>query len=624
MKKHINLKSFYENNLDGWVVQNIDNKSGNITIHFDKIKNQYNLKCIKEYLAHFKHITKEQEGYLTEDGKFYSKTAYSHLARHITKVLKFSIHDYVKLYPHMEEDLKIPLKAEKYRAKKNGEDAHNLVQSPFDGKYYRRLGYSHLKKYGYNNLKEFHKDYPNHPVCSVESKIHASNLAKKNNFKANSAPINISKKEVEIINSFLKPQKIKIQHFIDGKKFDFFFEEERVLVELDNDFHHCTNLIHTTFSELKSYINDVEKYDVVDKNNLTLVSVDYNDVKNVTDFDKKKLFRYATIKEPPKIPLKTFDIILTKDYLKDYRSNKGTSALDNEIISLHKLIMHQMPEFRCPDTNETVEEVMDHLRHYNYNIRNEKGSWLVAKAPTTGSSLLKSIFLSFWKANKKGMRSIVEAWKDQELMMTILRDRCGINERNECYGISINNIIANFILRKFTVSWFKPGLAAAIFKDMFGDVKEPVLVDPCAGFGARMLGFYSVYPNGEYMGFEPNTETFNELKNLSKMIFKSPVLINGCFEDNIKWAYDNAKIFTSIPYWDEEIYSENHLNHYRNEEDWYYLFIKPLKKLFIKLGGRINMSAELRRKYFSEFEYDELILNSSPLGSGENEVIIKL
>ena len=129
------------------------------------------------------------------------------------------------------------------------------------------------------------------------------------------------------------------------------------------------------------------------------------------------------------------------------------------------------------------------------------------------------------------------------------------------------------------------------------------------------IGFYSVYPNGEYMGFEPNTETFNELKNLSKMIFKSPVLINGCFEDNIKWAYDNAKIFTSIPYWDEEIYSENHLNHYRNEEDWYYLFIKPLKKLFIKLGGRINMSAELRRKYFSEFEYDELILNSSPLGS---------
>lgn len=624
MKKHTNFKSYYRNELDDWIVQNIDNKSGNITIHFEKVKKSLGLSSLDEYKNHFKLITETQEGYLTEDGKFYRKTAYNYLANHITKVLKFKISDYVKLYPYMADDLHLSLKAEKAHSKKNGEDAHNLVISPFDGKYYRRLGHAHLKKHGYHSLKDFHKDYPNHPVCSVESKIHASNLAKKNNFKANSAPINISKKEVEIINSFLKPQKIKIQHFIDGKKFDFFFEEERVLVELDNDFHHCTDLVHTTFSELKSYINDVEKYDVVNENNLTLVSIDYNDVKTITDFDKKKLFKYATIKESPKIPLKTFDIILTKDYLKDYRSNKGTSALDNEIISLYKLTMHQMPEFRCPDTSETVEDVMDYLRHYNYNIRNEKGSWLVAKAPTTGSSLLKSIFLSFWKANKKGMRSIVEAWKDQELMMTILRDRCGINERNECYGISINNIIANFILRKFTVSWFRPGLAAAILKDLFGNANEPVLVDPCAGFGARMLGFYSLYPDGEYMGFEPNSETFNELKNLSEIIFKSPVLINGCFEDNIKWAYDNAKIFTSIPYWDEEIYSQNHLNNYESEKDWEIRFINPLKALFKKLGGRINMSAELRRKYFSEFEYDELILNASPLGSGENEVIIKL
>lgn len=626
MQIHKSFKGYYRNDLDGWCVQNLENKSGNITVHFSKIKKQYSLDTLEDYLSRFSYVTEEKDGYLTQDGRFFLKTAYNHISRYITKDLNQKISNYVKLYPYMEEDLKIPLEAEKRNSRKNGEDSDHLVISPFDGKYYRRLGHAHLKKHGYNSVKDFHKDFPSYPVCSVESKIHSSNLAKKNNFKANSAPINISKKEVSIINSLLKSQKIQIQYFLDGKKFDFFFEEEKVLLELDNDFHHCSNLIHTTFTELKSYINDVEKFHVVSDYNLTLVTVNYNDVKNVTNFDKKLLFRHAKIKENPKIVLKTSDVILTKDYLREHKQTKGTAALDNEITALYKLIKDQMPVFRCPDTNESLQEIQNHLKDYDYNLKNENGDWIMSKAPISGSSYLKSFFLSFWKANKKGMRSIFDAWQDQQLMMTILRDRCGINERNECYAISINNIISNFILRKFTVSWFRPGLASGIIKDIFGNTPNPILFDPCAGFGARSLGFYSLYPDGIYIAVEPNKETFSELKELDKRMNKDSILFNDYFENlNLDFeGLQNVKIFTSIPYWDEEEYSENHLNNYKDENDWYNKFLVPLRDLFKKLGGRINMSAELYRKYFSEFEKENLILNISPLGSGENEVIIKL
>ena len=69
-----------------------------------------------------------------------------------------------------------------------------------------------------------------------------------------------------------------------------------------------------------------------------------------------------------------------------------------------------------------------------------------------------------------------------------------------------------------------------------------------------MMGFKSIYPNGTYIGIEPNPETFNELISLSKN-FNNVKLYNCKLEE-----YDNNKecdlTFTSIPYFNNEIYSD--------------------------------------------------------------------
>jgi len=84
--------------------------------------------------------------------------------------------------------------------------------------------------------------------------------------------------------------------------------------------------------------------------------------------------------------------------------------------------------------------------------------------------------------------------------------------------------------------------------------KGDIIVDPCAGWGGRLLG--TVASDRYYVGFEPWIKTANELNNIKSFFdFKNVKVINSRFEN--KYAPDKcALIFTSPPYIDLEIYEE--------------------------------------------------------------------
>jgi hypothetical protein len=195
-------------------------------------------------------------------------------------------------------------------------------------------------------------------------------------------------------------------------------------------------------------------------------------------------------------------------------------------------------------------------------------------------------------------------------MNDIIKYRIGINNSNEVFDFSAHQLLRGISANRYTISVFKPSLAAAIYKHFLNDVVvDPVVLDPCAGFGARMLGFYSTYPNGTYIGIEPNLQTYSELVKLNTLLGKNSILINDLFEniDISQFKFDLA--FTSIPYWDTEIYSDNHVKHYKDFEDWKCKFLNSIlstPKLVV------NIPKELRNEVNTEnvVEY-KLIHNTS-------------
>jgi hypothetical protein len=124
------------------------------------------------------------------------------------------------------------------------------------------------------------------------------------------------------------------------------------------------------------------------------------------------------------------------------------------------------------------------------------------------------------------------------------------------------------------------------------------MLDPCCGFGGRLIGFKSLYPIGKYIGCEPNVETYNELLNLVKDgKWESTVEIYNCkFEDFTNPNNHNFDfVFTSIPYYDVEIYSNN--TEYTSFEQWKDTFIKSIVDYSIKYKNvYINLPLDLSNK----------------------------
>ena len=124
---------------------------------------------------------------------------------------------------------------------------------------------------------------------------------------------------------------------------------------------------------------------------------------------------------------------------------------------------------------------------------------------------------------------------------------------------------------------FRPHIARNIYLDF----KAKRILDPCAGWGGRMLGAASI--GAFYHGFEPSTKTYNGLLKLGEFLkefntgfdFKIECMP---FEDAVLTeSYDCA--LTSPPYYDTELYSPeetNSCNRYKTFEAWCQGFYFPM------------------------------------------------
>ena len=136
------------------------------------------------------------------------------------------------------------------------------------------------------------------------------------------------------------------------------------------------------------------------------------------------------------------------------------------------------------------------------------------------------------------------------------------------------------------VNEFPPHVAAELYrtytKDM--DRSKVEILDPCGGWGGRMIGA-SVVAN-KYTCYEPASRTHSGLLKLANFIADKK--LNPNFVANVyKLPFEDVELpkdyydfaLTSPPYYDTEEYSDaptNSLNRYRTFEEWCEKFYIPL------------------------------------------------
>lgn len=396
------------------------------------------------------------------------------------------------------------------------------------------------------------------------------------------------------------------QFIYHGYEFDL--KHENNLIEIDGNIFHAESLIGMSIIQITSIVNDYRKTLIVDQNNeFQLLRVRVEDLKNLVSVTFDDILRLKYIQDFS-FGYKTK--FMTKEYFTKFIEKNGKSKLQKYVNNILRFIKEFQPTFPIIESAEVLSEVVNKIsrsKHLPVDMTFNNNS------SNIGVSYLKSRFNSYWKSSYLGNKSPCEVWQDDKLMKKIISYRIGLNDSNEIFDLSLHQMVRGISAIRHTISFFKPVLAGNIYHHFLGEMRSPTVFDPCAGFGGRLLGFKSKYPNGTYIGVEPNIETFNELVELSKN-FENVKLFNCKIEDfDISILKDVDLTFTSIPYFDAEIYSNQVL--YKNYEDWKNQFLSIVIKLPNLL---LNIPNNLREEFGTDCEEYYIQSNTSHFNKKTN------
>lgn len=351
---------------------------------------------------------------------------------------------------------------------------------------------------------------------------------------------------------------------------DFYLPRLKLFIEIDGEFWHQQFKCDLNFIQLYNSIRDFNK----NKNLKNLVRIRSSELINLKTIND--IFKYS-YDQQTNIPL--HQKILNKEYFSWVKENKNVNYLKTKINTLYKFIQTYSPQLPKYESSENdLNKIITYIKNYNYSKFYMDMDYDHKSIPNCGNGYLKTIFNSYWKSNYNRNLSPYDAWQDEKIMKEVIAYRIGINNSGEVYDFSLKEIIKGLSARRITISFFKPTLAAAIYRKYCGNKINPVVFDPCCGFGGRLLGFKSVYPQGTYIGCEPNIETYNELLQLRNNLGydESTVKIYNCKIEDFHEEVISDFSFTSIPYYDLEVYSNN--VEYSSFQEWETTFIDAITK----------------------------------------------
>jgi len=215
-------------------------------------------------------------------------------------------------------------------------------------------------------------------------------------------------------------------------------------------------------------------------------------------------------------------------------------------------------DFKSQYTEEQLKKDWEALKGFSQTDTSSNSTVRV------GMKLCEHFFPNFYNIKNAKGQSFVNSWTKDNLVKILRWNR-------KCHSTPYLSEIKRGIyfctgLTKNTM--FRPHLAKTIVSSYPGET----VLDPCAGWGGRMLG--TVAAGKKYIAFEPNIETYNNLNKLAEFLdIKNEVEIYSTGSEHMN-DYLTKKvdiILTSPPYFNLEIYADGKAqseNQYNSYEAW--------------------------------------------------------
>lgn len=225
-----------------------------------------------------------------------------------------------------------------------------------------------------------------------------------------------------------------------------------------------------------------------------------------------------------------------------------------------------------------------------------------------GASRLPNSFMGHrYRLNVRGCKSPYEVFLDNKLLKETLKRQLDDGPR-----IEDSNIRAALCVYKTqAVGQFNP-LYARFFCETYCPERGTVL-DPCAGFGSRLIG--CVASGRSYYGIEPSSQTYEALLDIKSWLHGRSscdiTVVKGIAEESCCYGdrmFDMA--LTSPPYFSKEEYSREDTQsfvRYPEFDEWLEGFLRPLiRNVFFSLRDNsrfiLNIGNDLKRDIMKESE----------------------
>lgn len=405
------------------------------------------------------------------------------------------------------------------------------------------VSFTHTEPYfadyvtGHNSKGESNPMYGRSHDAETRAKMSEAAIARGTPQDRNTEPEKAFKRKFGDVAEFQKPT--------EAGAVDFFFPERGWFVEVDGEFWHPDDKTELNSMQLRGVINDHRK----DRELSPLYRIRPDDI--------------GELSSPEDIPAASYepdyswgfgDAVVSEEYIRHLWSESGREKARGLADAFTTFLTEVVSELPKPEPRYDLEEIVMRLRNYDMS-RLRNGDAFRNNVWSLGNSFLKSRFDSFWDASYTGNKSPKETFRDRDALKAIVRDRTGFNDRDEVFNLSKRTLLQGMSAHRRTVSFMKPLVAASALDRFLGDARGPKVLDPCAGFGARMLAFSALYPRGVYVGVERNPETAAELRELGEELPAETVVINDRFQD-AELPQDHDLAFTSPPYPDTETYSD--------------------------------------------------------------------
>lgn len=278
-------------------------------------------------------------------------------------------------------------------------------------------------------------------------------------------------------------------------------------------------------------------------------------------------------------------------------------------------------------TNKTLpkdistEQLMDIDYRYRYSDEELMKDWNAIKQATVftyGSQFKPGLKLSqhfcdnFFDIKTKNGKSFLELSKDPILIDKVRT--WGLEKMSALYISWIRRAIY-MAGGMHNPSHYRPHLAKEII--LSTKKQRGVLLDPCAGWGGRMIG--TVASGWNYIGFEPNKKTFDNLiRIVSYLNIGDSVILYQLPYDFALIKNKVDIVLTSPPYFDLEIYDDSitqSYNQFTDYDDWLHnWYLNMIKANFDLLkddglscynvqNGRCKNIVEETINVHSEYDY---------------------